>query len=90
MNIKLIVVGKTEEQYLVQGIALRFSLLVAAVFALSAAFVPRGMMRLFTPDPELICPVGFCQRVICLIRYGLFICKKRRVRFDNKKRRIPS
>ena len=38
----------------VEGIALRFSLLVAAVFALSAAFVPRGMMRLFTPDPELI------------------------------------
>ena len=39
---------------LVQGIALRFSLTVSAVFALCAFCFPQVMMRLFTPDPELI------------------------------------
>ena len=38
----------------VEGIALRFSVGVSVVFALSALLIPEPMMRLFTPDPELI------------------------------------
>ena len=38
----------------VEGIALRFSLLISILAALAAFTVPRQMMRLFTPDPELI------------------------------------
>lgn len=38
----------------VEGIALRFSLLISALAALSAFTIPELMMRLFTPDPELI------------------------------------
>ena len=38
----------------VEGIALRFSLGVAALFALGAAFFPTGMMRVFTHDAELV------------------------------------
>ncbi len=38
----------------VEGIALRFSLIVAVIFAASAMFIPRQMMRVFTPDAELI------------------------------------
>ena len=38
----------------VEGIALRFSLLISAMAALAAFIIPRQMMRLFTPDPELI------------------------------------
>ena len=38
----------------VEGIALRFSVIVTSVFALAALLVPQAMMRLFTPDPQLI------------------------------------
>ena len=38
----------------VEGIALRFSLGIAAVFAAGATFFPAGMMRVFTHDPELV------------------------------------
>ena len=38
----------------VEGIALRFSLLISSLAALAAFTIPRQMMRLFTPDPELI------------------------------------
>ncbi len=38
----------------VEGIALRFSLLLSAVFALCAFTIPEGMMRIFTGDAELI------------------------------------
>ena len=38
----------------VEGIALRFSLIISAVAALAAFLIPQQMMRLFTPDPELI------------------------------------
>ena len=38
----------------VEGIALRFSVIVTTVFALAALLVPDWMMRLFTPDPQLI------------------------------------
>ncbi len=38
----------------VEGIALRFSVLISVLAACSAFFIPRQMMRVFTPDPELI------------------------------------
>ena len=38
----------------VEGIALRFSLLVALVFAAAALLLPESMMRLFTDEEELI------------------------------------
>ncbi|WP_026665820.1 MATE family efflux transporter [Butyrivibrio sp. FC2001] len=38
----------------IEGIALRFSLLAAFAFGTCAMFFPRYMMRVFTPDPELI------------------------------------
>ena len=38
----------------VQGIALRFSVGVTALFTAAALLVPRAMMRVFTPDPQLI------------------------------------
>ena len=40
--------------HLVEGIALRFSLICAGLFAAGAMFFPRAMMRVFTPDAELI------------------------------------
>lgn len=38
----------------IEGIALRFSLLISMVFSAFALFAPEMMMRLFTPDAELI------------------------------------
>jgi len=38
----------------VEGIALRFSILITLVFSGFAAFAPELMMRIFTPDAELI------------------------------------
>ncbi len=38
----------------VEGIALRFSLLLSAVFALCALTIPEGMMRIFTNEAELV------------------------------------
>ena len=38
----------------VEGIALRFSVGVSLLFSLAALAVPRLMMRVFTPDPQLI------------------------------------
>ena len=38
----------------IEGIALRFSMTVALIFASAAFFFPGQMMRVFTPDPELI------------------------------------
>lgn len=48
----------------VEGIALRFSLLISLLAALAAFALPRQMMRLFTPDPELIAiGAGYLRRV---------------------------
>lgn len=44
----------TKAIQVVEGIALRFSLLIALVFSAFALFAPNMMMRLFTPDAELI------------------------------------
>ena len=38
----------------VEGIALRFSVGVSLLFAAAALLIPEGMMRVFTPDPQLI------------------------------------
>lgn len=38
----------------VEGIALRFSVGVSLLFAAAALLIPEQMMRVFTPDPELI------------------------------------
>ena len=48
----------------VEGIALRFSVLISVIFAASALCLPRFMMRVFTPDPELITiGAGYLRRV---------------------------
>ena len=48
--------GKGDKKALdaVQGIALRFSVSITLIFGLGALLFPEGMMRVFTPDPELI------------------------------------
>ena len=46
--------GDMRAVHAVEGIALRFSLSVSALFALAAFFVPQAMMRVFTPEEELI------------------------------------
>ena len=40
--------------HLVEGIALRFSLICSGIFSIGAMFFPQYMMRVFTPDPQLI------------------------------------
>ncbi len=48
----------------VEGIALRFAMLISCAFALCALTAPQLMMRVFTPDPELIAiGAGYLRRV---------------------------
>ena len=46
--------GDMRAIHLVEGIALRFSLVVSILLACAALLFPEAMMRVFTPDPELI------------------------------------
>ena len=46
--------GDMQAIQVIEGIALRFSLLISVVFAALTLFVPEGMMRIFTDDAELI------------------------------------
>ena len=46
--------GELKTVEAVEGIALRFSLAIASLFSLTALLIPRLMMQVFTPDPELI------------------------------------
>lgn len=48
--------GKGDQKAInvVEGIALRFSLIISALFALCAFCIPELMMKVFTLDPELI------------------------------------
>ena len=46
--------GELKTVEAVEGIALRFSLAIASLFSFSALLIPRLMMQVFTPDPELI------------------------------------
>ena len=48
----------------VEGIALRYSLILTAAFSLLAFTVPRGLMRLFTEDAELIAIGGEYLRIM--------------------------
>ncbi len=57
----------------VEGIALRFSIAVTAVFAAAALLAPRAMMRVFTPDPQLIeIGAGYLRNVsVAYLCWGL-------------------
>lgn len=57
----------------VQGIALRFSVIVSSLFAVAALFVPRAMMRVFTPDTQLIeIGAGYLRNVsVAYLCWGL-------------------
>ena len=57
----------------VQGIALRFSVGVTALFTAAALLVPRAMMRVFTPDPQLIeIGAGYLRNVaVAYLCWGL-------------------
>ena len=46
--------GDMKAIQVVEGIALRFSMVIAAVFASAALFFPEMMMRLFTNDAKLV------------------------------------
>ena len=46
--------GEYEPIRVVQGMAMRISMVVAALFALAAFLIPEGMMLVFTKDTELI------------------------------------
>ena len=46
--------GDMKAIQLIEGIALRFSMLIALLFACSALFLPEQMMHIFTNDTELI------------------------------------
>ncbi|MDE7428370.1 MAG: MATE family efflux transporter [Lachnospiraceae bacterium] len=46
--------GDLEPIRVIEGIALRFSLVLTLLFSAAAFFAPRLMMQLFTNDPELI------------------------------------
>ena len=57
----------------VEGIALRFSIGVTLLFGLAALTVPEFMMRIFTPDPQLIeIGAGYLRNVsVAYICWGL-------------------
>jgi putative MATE family efflux protein len=46
--------GDLQAIQVIEGIAMRFSVLIAAIFAVMALFIPEGMMHIFTNDGELI------------------------------------
>ena len=46
--------GEYEPIRVVEGMAMRISLVVSVLLALAAFFLPEGMMTIFTKDPELI------------------------------------
>ncbi|MBR6088974.1 MAG: MATE family efflux transporter [Anaerolineaceae bacterium] len=46
--------GELKTVEAVEGIAMRFSAAISLLFSLSALLIPRLMMQVFTPDPELI------------------------------------
>ncbi len=67
--------GKKDYQAIeaVQGIALRFSVTISALFALLALLVPEGMMHIFTNDPELIAlGAGYIRILsVCYLCWGV-------------------
>ncbi|MCR5267261.1 MAG: MATE family efflux transporter [Lachnospiraceae bacterium] len=62
--------GDLKAVHLVQGIALRFSVIVSLIFAISALTIPELMMRVFTTDQELIgIGIGYLRVVA-----GSYLC----------------
>ena len=57
--------GDLEAIHLVEGMALRFSVCVAALFTAAAVFIPDRMMLIFTSDPELISIGVNYLRAVC-------------------------
>ena len=62
--------GDMEAIHLVEGIGLRFSLIVSAIFTLCALTIPELMMQVFTADPELIEIGASYLRVVA----GSYLC----------------
>ena len=60
--------GKRDFQAIraVEGIAMRFSLILSAAFALMAFLIPQQLMRIFTTDPELIAIGGDYLRIMSI------------------------
>ena len=54
----------------VEGIALRFSVLISSLFAFPAMLVPELMMKVFTNDPELI---GLGAEYLCIVSIS-YLC----------------
>ena len=54
----------------VEGIALRFSVLISSLFAFPAMFIPELMMKVFTNDPELI---GLGAEYLCIVSIS-YLC----------------
>ena len=57
--------GDLEAVHLVEGMALRLSILMAMLFTAAAVFIPGPMMLVFTSDPELISIGSVYLRVVC-------------------------
>lgn len=64
--------GDYEAIHLVQGIALKFSLLLSVIVSALALFLPETMMKIFTNDPELTALGASYLRVVglCYIFWG--------------------
>ena len=57
--------GDLEAIHLVEGIALRFSILTGGLFTVAALLIPEQMMLVFTSDPELIRIGAAYLRIVC-------------------------
>lgn len=56
--------GDTRTIEKVMGIALRFSLIIGAMFTLLAMLLPQSIMSIFTPDPEVIAEGAKYLRIV--------------------------
>ena len=65
--------GDWKAIHVVEGIALRFSMIISTAMAIAAAAVPQLLMRLFTSDPELIELGGSYLRIlsVCYFCWGI-------------------
>lgn len=65
--------GDMQAVQVIEGIALRFSLAISALFACAAFFCPKLMMRVFTEDPELIAVGASYIRCmsVCYLCWGI-------------------
>ncbi len=65
--------GDMQAVQVIEGIALRFSLVISVGFACAAFFVPEQMMRVFTNDQELIAVGASYLRCmsVCYLCWGI-------------------